>query len=242
MFLPLIFSLALRMDFNADLEKYTAGGLLDNSISGIPEHRLSEPVHLLPGAVTQTQKTNLKTEYKAIFVPSKLQKYKGSLTALGIFYGPILMTGAPFELSVIPVSQDQDLRGSVRLRMSSLAVPILTLLAFFVFFMIVDTMTADPRSFLKFLVGFSLVWLVYSLVVYLAGGLISSGIQPFFNELLAPEQRPAKFSPVYASSVIAPSRVFLIGMFYWVIIYLFRKAKAGGGDAIEAKPGRATVE
>jgi hypothetical protein len=247
MFLPLILSLALRLDFNASLERAqagdTGGGVIATLGGGKEDIGKTESGDLLPGAISQSRKTTLTSEYKAIFVPSNLTKFKGSMVAVQIFYGPLLITGAPLDLTVSQVNQGEGLHGGVNMRLASWFVPIIVAIAFFFFFVIVDNALGDPRSLLKFLIGFTIVWLVYSYLMYLLVGPITSGVQPFFNELLTMEQRPASFSPVYLSAPLAAGRVFLIGMFYWVLSFLFRKARKGGigSDAMEPRPGRATV-
>lgn len=261
MLAPWIFSLAMRLDFRASLQRGDVveepepllkqdpgSGNFNLSIGDKPDEDVEEelifepPEGVMPGAISETHKVTLTTEYESVFVPIRLAAYKGPMVLICILYGPTFITGAPLDLTIAPDRTD-GLNGTASLRPANSWTPVLFAIVFLLFLLIINISLIDQGAPLKFIVAFTILWLVYSAIIQMIGGVITSGLSDFLNTLLTDEQGGASFDPVRYGFVSAPIRVFLIGMIYWVLSTLFRRAKAGGtpSGALQAKPGKAKV-
>ena len=261
MAVPIIFSLAMRLDFSASVEKGDVTGESEPLFTQDPDdgyisYGIGGPVDVdedesedaetlergLVGAISETHTVTQTTEYKSVFVPTRLAARKSTMVLICILYGPTFITGAPLDLTIAPDRAD-GLDGDASLRLANFWIPILFAFVYLLFLLIINISMKDKGAPLKFVFAFTIIWLVYSVIFWLMGGIITSGLSDFLNTLLTEEQGGASFDPVRYGFLSAPIRVLITGKIYWVLSILYMRAKAGGtpSGALQAKSGKTKI-
>jgi len=211
--LPLIFLLSMRVDFSAKIESMNQWGEGQEGV--------------IAGAKPEIYQRTVSSEYKAVFVPSRLTEYKGAFTGIAVMYAPLLITGSPLELNAKPSGSSPDLTSEARIRFSSNAPVAIFFIVLLIILFFMDLMLNNPNASLKFVVTLSVLWLLYSLLVWGLGGLMMRTVNVVLNELLAQSQQgAASFSLGGVNAIGAPARIFLIGTLYWVVSFMLRRAKS----------------
>lgn len=211
MVLPAAFSLAMDLEFHAALKSVDEWG------RGRPG--------VLGGSISETYKTTTMTDYSARFVPARLTMMALPMTVIEILYGPLAITGAPLELAPSPVADDKAFSGEASLGFASAAGPVFFFVCLIVLLLIVDVALKDPYSVMKFVLGLTIVWLVYAVILWAAGNWITQPIDGAINELLTEKQGEADFAPTWLNAVAAPGRLFLAAMIYWVLSFTTRRSR-----------------
>ncbi len=181
---------------------------------------------VLAGADSQEYKRTVSTEYSAHFVPARLAEEAVSFSLISALYGPIMITGAPIDLDARPATGNEDLSSSARLRFRSAWVPIMFVLLYVALLLVMDIVSRNHNSVLGFVVTISVLWLIYSAILWAAGDLMMARVDQILGRLFTEEQGSARFSIGLVSIFAAPVRLFLFGTLYWVLIFLFRRAKS----------------
>ena len=234
-FIPFVFSLAMRVDFRATIDSINAREF-QVSDDGT-DLRLTDPNLRggLPGAISESFKKTVFTEYKGIAVPSKLEKNKGSFIAIGFLHGPALVTGTSLVFDSIPEASHADLVSSAAIRLSNLATPIVFYLVFILFILFIYWVSGNPNSALRFIITISIVWLVWSLFTWALAGFTTAQISGIFNEMLTEEQGSAQYKLGLGNIFAPPLRIFMAGMLCWVVSYLLKRAKIQSDAALRQK-------
>jgi hypothetical protein len=212
MFAPLIFILSMKVGFQASIRS--------------TEHFAEGPGTVLTGAESEQYTRTIATEYSAQFVPSRLEEHAMTFNMIAILYGPMMLTGAPLELTGVPEAENSQLSSTAFLRFSSWLPMIIFLIAFILLLLILDFALGNPGSLLKFIVTLSVIWLIYSLVMWAAGEWTMSSVSQMLNRLLTEEQGTAKYVLGFGNVIAAPIRLFLWGIIYWVLSSLIRRSKS----------------
>ena len=212
MFAPLIFILSMKVGFHASIES------IDHSAEG--------PGTILIGAASERYTRTIASEYTAQFVPSKLEEQAMTFNMIAILYGPMMLTGAPLELTGSPGPENRQLSSKAFLRFSSWIPMVIFVAGFLLLLIILDLALGNPGSLLKFIVALSVIWVIYSLVMWAVGEWTMSSVSQMLNRLLTEEQGAAKYVLGLSNIIAAPVRIFLWGIIYWVLSFLIRRSKS----------------
>jgi len=234
---PFIFSLAMKINFNATIDAIDAHEF--QLTTGDTNLELSDPDldGGLSGAQAESFKKTVSTEYRATLVPIKLDEQKGPFLTIGFLHGPALVSGASLIFDAVPESVNQDLVASASIRLSSIATPIVFFLVFILFVLFIDWVLGNPNSALRFVVTLSLIWFVWSIFTWALGGLTMRPVNDILNQMLTSEQGAAQFSLGPANIITAPLRIFLAGTLVWVGSFFARRAKLKSTVAADDSDG-----
>jgi len=220
MILPLVLVLGMKLDFHAGLES------VDWSEQGVNS--------ILSGADKEDFTRTIATDYSVSFVPARLTEEGVAFNVIGVFYGPLMLTGSPLELEASSTAEKGDLTGFAKLRFRSFWVPVVFTVLYLLILLIADMIVRNPGALIKLVVTISVLWLVYALVMWALGEWSMRTFERVLNKLLSEEQGAASFSLGFMSVFAAFVKVFLWGMVYSVLSLLLRRAKSEPvGDEFE---------
>lgn len=212
MFVPLIFSLAMKFDLQVTRD-VTPQEMARN--------------FAFPGAMKEKLDTVTSTDYSATFVPSRLTDSPFQFSLMQVLYGPVLLTGVTIDMVPDLKSREQGFTGHARLAFAS-GFPSVLFYVFLLLILILANLMyrGATMQFLKFTTWIVALWLLYTLVLSLFSGPLTSPANDAINQVLGRENNPLNFSPRYWDVLGAPVRVFLVCMAYWLVTSLSRRPKA----------------
>jgi hypothetical protein len=210
MILPAAFSLIMKLEFHAAVRSVDERGWGRGGI--------------LAGSLTETYKTTTMTDYSATFVPSRLTMMALPMTVIEVLYSPLTITGAPLALAPSPLVKGKGLSGEATLGFTGVGGPLAFGLCLLVLLFVTDVALKDQYSVMKFVVGLTITWLVYAVILWAVGNWVTQPIDGVLNELLTEKQNGADFAPTWLNALAAPGRMFLIGMVYWVLSFMIRRS------------------
>jgi hypothetical protein len=211
--LPLVTQLNMRVDFRAISETSNQWEGVDTTV--------------LAGSQSEAYVRTVSTEYKAIFIPLNLSNNAAQFTPLMVLYGPVLITGQPLEIGVIPEAFSSELVGSAAIRLAHVGGPAVFYILLLFLLVIMDLMLKSPQAVLKFVLILSLLWLGYSLIMWLIGGWMIAPLKPVFLNLLAERQGIARYTLDFTMTVLGPAvRIFFVGILYWVLSFMLKRARS----------------
>jgi len=233
--IPFVFSLAMNINFDATIDSINAREF-QLSDGGV-DLQLTDPQLTggLSGALNESFKKTVSTEYKATVIPSGLDDHKGAFTSIGFLHGPAMVTGTPLVFDAVPESGNSDLATSASIRLTNAATPIVFFLVFILFILFIDWVMGSPNSALRFIVTISVVWLIWSLFTWALGGLTMRPVNDIFNQMLTSEQGSAQFTLGVGNIFNSAARIFIIGMLAWVGSFMIRRAKTQAAAARESE-------
>lgn len=212
MFAPLIFILSMKVGFHASIESV--------------DHLAEGPGTVLTGAEFEEYKRTIATEYRASFVPSRLEEKAMTFNTIAVLYGPMMLTGAPVELIGIPGTENDDLSSTAIIGFKSFWPMIIFVVAFLILLLVLDLVLANPGILLRFILAVSVVWLLYSILMWAIGEWTVGPVSTMLNRLLTEQQGGAKYVLGFVNVIAAPVRIFLWGIIYWVVSFLIRRSKS----------------
>jgi len=208
MIIPPIFSLQMRLDFR-----------LTRDITPI---QFSQT---LRGALSETQESINSTKYSATFVPSRLSELNFQYTLIQILYGPMNLLGAPLNLITDPKANEMGFYGDASLALLNPFPVIISYLLLILILFIIQSSLKDPNELFKFGVTLSLLWLIYSLLIFLLSEPVTSPIDALVNRTLGYQDNPINLRATFGNALNAPARLFILSMLYLTILSIALKRK-----------------
>ena len=217
MFLPVILSLAMRLEIHATRD-VTPLEMAQN--------------YAMPGAIKEKLDTVTSTDYLATFVPSRLTNRTFQFTWLEIFYGPILLTGTSIDLVPNVETRGQGFTGYASMMLSGSGPVIMFFVLLVALLVVLQWSYKNPNQVLGYVMGLTITWLIYTLIISLLARWLTSPANSVLNQVLGRESNPLSFAPPIWDVLDAPVRVFVVGMVYWVLTFLGRRAKMEASNDI----------
>ena len=107
-------------------------------------------------------------------------------------------------------------------------------------FVALNWLYASHAEVLKFMIGLSLTWLIYTFMVPLLSKLLTGSANEVINQVLAQPPDSLHFAPPFWGAIGATVRIFVAGMLFWLAVYLGRRAKVEevqiGGTEKQERP------
>ena len=212
MILPIVLSPSMQMYFRAKVESV---GESDGAF-----------IDLLPGSVEETLRTTNATEYKARFTPRQLENDRGTFTFIEILYGPVLVTGSPLNLVGTSTENDPDFSSNTVVNFSTFWLPgLFYIILIVVLILMLGVVKKQPEA-IKFVITLTIIWILWALIAWVVSGMAFGKVSDMLNQLLTDEQGSARYSLNFLSVIMAPIRVFLVGIVVIVLATLFKKSQA----------------
>jgi hypothetical protein len=209
MILPAILSLSMQFELHAT-RVVTPQDLAQN--------------YALEGSIEKLD-TVTSTDYTATFVPSHLTTRSVPFAVLEVFYGPVLLTGVSINMVPNEATRGAGFTGYGDLSFTSAAPVVLFYILLIALFVILNWLYASHTEVLKFMIGLSFTWLIYTVIVSLLSGPLTGAANDVLNQVLGRTTNPLHFAPLFWGALGAMVRVFFVGMLFWVAVYLGRRAK-----------------
>jgi hypothetical protein len=181
--------------------------------------------YAMSGAMKEKLNTTTSTDYMAEFVPSKLTSRSFQFTSLAFFYGPVLLTGTEINLVPDKTAREAGFSGYAKLVLSSIWPVVAFYIALLLLFVILTLAYKKMNQVLKYAVGLSLFWLIYVILLSFIANLITAPVDNVINQVVGRSMNPIGFTPSLAVMIGAPVRVFLLGMIFWILGFLSRRAE-----------------
>jgi len=209
--LPLALQLGMKMEFRATSESTSQWEEIEGEV--------------LAGAETEHFIKTVATEYKSDFVPGQLGEMKAHFIGIMVFYGPMLITGSPLEITGVPAAGSEGLRSAGSISLRSIWPSVVFFLIFILLLLGIDVFVKDQFAVLKFVIAMSLFWLGYALVMWFIGRWVLVPLGNTFNGMLTEEQGSANYVLGIVNIFSAAIKIFLVGSIYWVGSFLLKKAR-----------------
>jgi hypothetical protein len=217
---PLIFSLALN------LELHSTKDVSPQDMAGN---------YPLPGSIREKLEMSTSTDYLASFVPMHLTTRAFGFSAMEVFYGPALLTGSTIDLVPTKETIGQGFTGTATTRLRGVVPVLLFYLLLIGLFVILHLVSANPSRALRFIIGLTIAWLLYAILISLLSGLLTRPAVDVINQVLGRARNPLSYAAPFWDILDAPLRVFVVGMIYWVLVYMSRRAKVEMAEVRKAE-------
>jgi hypothetical protein len=135
----------------------------------------------------------------------------------------VLMTGSSIDATPTNESLSQGFTGVGSFSLNNAFPVILFYIALLAIFATVYANTRSLFTVLRWIVGISLIWLAYSVLLAIFYSPIISPMTTVINQVMGRSLNPLTFYAPLSSFLIAPFRVFATGMIYWVLSYMTRR-------------------
>lgn len=210
--IPIAMSLAMRLTFDAQVDS---------------EHERGDDRDIvLVGATEETYISSVVSGYKAEFLPVRLADEKTAFTVIELLYGPILLTGTSLQLTGTSTDSIPDFSSEASIKLNSGWTPVFFFSALILIFILVAVVLKKPADVLIFVFILSIVWILWSLLVWAVAGVVLGSVNELLNRLLTEEQGSAKYSMAFLPIMIASLRIFIVGIVIWFLTVLYNKAKS----------------
>jgi hypothetical protein len=222
MVLPVVLSLAMRLELHAD--------------------RQVEPQDLaanypMQGAVKEKLDMITSTDYLSTFVPTRLAERATPFAMIEVLYGPLFLTGMTIDLMPDLNTRSAGFTGYTHLSLASNAPAFVFFILLLGLLFVIGMSHKNMNDVLTFIIGITITWLVWAILVALLSGLLTHPVLDVVNQVLGRSANPLKYAPRFWDALGAPLKVFIVGMVYWVLVYLVRKAKE---DSVSRKIDKQT--
>jgi hypothetical protein len=224
--IPIAMSLAMRLTFDAQVDS--------------DRERGDDRDTVLVGATEETYISSVVSGYKAEFFPVRLEDEKTAFTAIELLYGPILLTGTSLELNGTSTDGTPDFSSDASIRLNSGWTPVFFFIALILIFILVTVVLKKPADVLIFVFILSIIWVLWSLLVWAVAGVVLGPVNELLNRLLTEEQGSARYSMAFLPIMTASLRVFIVGIVVWFLTLLYNKAKSDN-QHITVKPKAGSI-
>jgi hypothetical protein len=211
MILPLVLSLAMKLEIHANH---------DVSPMGLAQN------YAMPGAIQEKLDVLASTDYTATFVPTRLANREAPFTMIEILYGPLFFTGMTIDMLPDIKTVGEGFTGNTYLSFSSIVPSFVFFVILFAMFAVIGWLCRNLNDALKFVLGITIAWLIWAILIALFSGLITRPVTDVVNQVLGRTDNPLHYSPRFWDAIGAPLRVFIVGMIYWVMAYFRTKKPA----------------
>ena len=226
MIIPPIFSLQMKLDFR-----------ITRDITPI---QFSQT---LRGATNETQESINSTKYSATFVPSRLSELNFQYTLIQFLYGPMNLLGVPLYLITDPKANEMGFSGEASLALLNPFPVIFSYLVLILILFIIQSSLKDPNELFKFGVSLSLLWLIYSLFIFLLSEPITSPIDALVNRVLGYQDNHINLRSTFGNALNATARLFILSMLYLTILSIALKRKlAAASRPISQQPSTQSTQ
>jgi hypothetical protein len=220
MLAPLIFSLALN------LELHSTRDVSPQDMAGN---------YALPGAMKEKLDMSTSTDYLASFVPTRLTTRAFPFSAMEFFYGPALLAGSSIDLVPTKETIGQGFTGTAGIRLRGVVPVMLFYLLLIGLMVILHLAFSNSNQALRFIIGLAITWFLYSVIISLLSGLLTRPALDVINTVLGHSTNPLKYAPPLWDILDAPLKVFVVGMIYWVLVYMSRRARVEAAEIKKAE-------
>lgn len=182
-------------------------------------------IHLLPGSEEETYKSTIAAEYNADFTPNRLENDKNTFTSLEILFGPALVTGSPLNLVGTSTENRPDFSSNASIHFQKFWMPIVFYLILIALIVLLGLILKKQSEVFKFIVVLTIIWALWALIAWLVSGISLGRVSDMLNQLLTDEQGNARYTLDFLSVILAPVRIFIVGIVVMTLASMFRKVK-----------------